>query len=112
MDEKDIKTLKAAALRYDAGNDRAPFVVAAGSGYMAQRILQTAIENGIAIYHDDSAATMLTKLQVGKEIPHDLYRIVVNIYLALLDAAESKLKGAQEVKPDVPNLEDGETPAL
>ena len=55
---------------------------------------------------------MLTKLQVGKEIPHDLYRIVVNIYLALLDAAESKLKGAQEVKPDVPNLEDGETPAL
>ncbi|GHU49714.1 hypothetical protein FACS1894127_3580 [Clostridia bacterium] len=97
----DVKNLKAAALRYDSTNDRAPFVVAAGSGYMAQRILQTAIENGIAIYHDDSAATMLTKLQAGREIPHDLYQIVVNIYLALLDAAESKLTAGQEREPDL-----------
>jgi flagellar biosynthesis protein len=82
--------LRAAALKYDADRDRAPQVVAAGSGYVAQKILQVAIENGVSIYHDDSAATMLAKLDVGKEIPQELYRIVVNIYISLLDAADKR----------------------
>jgi flagellar biosynthesis protein len=87
---KGAPDLKVAALKYDADNDRAPHVVAAGSGYVAQKILQVAIENGITIYHDDSAATMLAKLDVGKEIPPELYRIVVNIYIALLDTADKR----------------------
>jgi flagellar biosynthesis protein len=82
--------LKVAALKYDADSDRAPHVVAAGSGYVAQKILQVAIENGITIYHDDSAATMLAKLDVGKEIPQELYQIVVNIYISLLDTADKR----------------------
>jgi type III secretion system FlhB-like substrate exporter len=83
--------MRVAALKYDAENDMAPHVVAAGSGYTAQKILQIAIENGISIYHDDSAATMLAKLGAGKEIPPELYQIVVNIYLALLDTAARRL---------------------
>jgi flagellar biosynthesis protein len=82
--------LKVAALQYDADRDRAPHVVAAGSGYVAQKILQVAIENGISIYHDDSAATMLAKLRVGREIPPELYQIVVNIYISLLDTADKR----------------------
>jgi type III secretion system FlhB-like substrate exporter len=88
--DKGAPDLKVAALKYDADNDRAPHVVAAGSGYVAQKILQVAIENGISIYHDDSAATMLAKLDVGKEIPPELYQIVVNIYIALLDTADKR----------------------
>ena len=57
---------------------------------MAQRILQVAVENDIAVYHDDSAATMLSKLELGQEIPPDLYNIVVNIYIYLLTVANSK----------------------
>jgi flagellar biosynthesis protein len=87
---KGAPDLKVAALKYDADSDRAPHVVAAGSGYVAQKILQVAIENGITIYHDDSAATMLAKLDVGKEIPQELYQIVVNIYIALLDTADKR----------------------
>jgi flagellar biosynthesis protein len=92
--------LRVAALRYDAAQDRAPQVVAAGSGHVAQRILQVAIENGVAIYHDDSAATMLAKLDVGKEIPPALYQIVVNIYLSLLDAADRRLTPRPRRRPD------------
>jgi flagellar biosynthesis protein len=88
--KKGAPDLKAAALKYDADRDRAPQVVAAGSGYVAQKILQIAIENGISIYHDDSAATMLAKLHVGREIPQELYQIVVNIYISLLDTAEKR----------------------
>jgi flagellar biosynthesis protein len=51
-----------------------------------------AIENGVSIYHDDSAATMLAKLELGQEIPPELYQIVVNIYISLLDLAEEKTK--------------------
>ncbi|MDR2296711.1 MAG: EscU/YscU/HrcU family type III secretion system export apparatus switch protein [Clostridiales Family XIII bacterium] len=88
--KKVAPDLKAAALKYDADRDRAPQVVAAGSGYVAQKILQVAMENGISIYHDDSAATMLAKLGAGKEIPQELYQIVVNIYISLLDTADKR----------------------
>lgn len=83
-------SLKVAALKYDKLKNNAPCVVAAGSGHIAQKILQVAMENGVAIYHDDSAATMLAKLELGQEIPPELYQIVVNIYISLLDLAEGK----------------------
>jgi len=84
----DSDNLRVAALKYDQNVDSAPSVVAAGTGHMAQRILQVAMENGIAIYHDDSAATLLSKLEVGREIPPELYQIVVDIYISLLELAE------------------------
>ena len=82
--------LSAAALKYDRNKNNAPCVVAAGTGYIAQKILQVALENGVAIYHDDSAATLLAKLELGQEIPPELYQIVVNIYISLLELAEEK----------------------
>lgn len=86
----DVAGLNVAALKYDTKKNSAPTVVAAGSGYVAQKILQVAIENGVAIYHDDSAATLLAKLDLGQEIPPELYHIVVNIYISLLQIAEEK----------------------
>jgi|SRR5665647_745361 len=86
----NVAALNVAALKYDTKKNSAPSVVAAGSGYIAQKILQVAIENGIAIYHDDSAATLLAKLDIGQEIPPELYQIVVNIYISLLEIAEEK----------------------
>ncbi|HZK02770.1 MAG TPA: EscU/YscU/HrcU family type III secretion system export apparatus switch protein [Anaerovoracaceae bacterium] len=83
--------LKVAALKYDQNVNNAPKVVAAGSGHTARRILQVAMENGIAIYHDDSAATLLAKLDVGQEIPPELYQIVVDIYIGLLELADEKV---------------------
>ena len=86
--QQEREALKVAALKYDQEKSSAPCVVASGTGYIAEKILQVAMENGITIYHDDSAATLLTKLDIGQEIPPELYHIVVNIYIALLDAAE------------------------
>lgn len=90
VDSDRLSSLNVAALKYDPDKSKAPCVVAAGSGFVAQKILQVAIENGIAIYHDDSAATLLAKLDLGQEIPPELYQIVVNIYISLLDMAEEK----------------------
>ncbi len=88
LEKGGLSSLSVAALKYDQDKNSAPCVVAAGTGYIAQKILQVAIENGVAIYHDDSAATMLAKLELGEEIPPELYQIVVNIYISLLEVAE------------------------
>lgn len=88
----NLSSLSVAALKYDQNKNNAPCVVAAGSGYIAQKILQVAIENGVAIYHDDSAATLLAKLDLGQEIPPELYQVVVNIYISLLEIAEEGKK--------------------
>lgn len=90
LDRERLSSLSVAALKYDKDKNSAPCVVAAGTGYIAQKILQVAIENGVAIYHDDSAATLLAKLELGQEIPPELYQIVVNIYISLLDLAAEK----------------------
>ena len=53
--------LKVAALKYENEKENAPKVVAAGTGYVAQKILEVALANGITVYHDDSAATRVRK---------------------------------------------------
>lgn len=90
LEKERLSSLSVAALKYDQEKNNAPCVVAAGTGYIAQKILQVAIENGVAIYHDDSAATLLARLELGQEIPPELYQVVVNIYITLLDLAEEQ----------------------
>ena len=84
-----LKGIKAAALKYNQDENSAPIVVAAGSGYMAKKIVEIADECGISVYHDDSAATLLSSLKLGKEIPPDLYQMVVDVYLAVIAAAKN-----------------------
>lgn len=86
--EQDIRNIRAAALRYNSEADPAPIVVAAGTGYVAQKIVELAGECGVTVYHDDSAATLLSRLQLGQSVPPELYQLVVDIYISILTAAE------------------------
>lgn len=74
----------AVALQYGAG-DAAPVVVASGMGYMAERIVETAADAGVPIYEDNSLATALTQLKLGQEIPEELYKAIVEIYVYFLN---------------------------
>jgi flagellar biosynthesis protein len=85
----DMRDIRAAALKYNTDKDQAPVVVAAGGGYIASRILEIADECGVTIYHDDSAATLLSRMNLGQEIPAELYQMVVDIYAAVLSAADA-----------------------
>lgn len=75
---------KAVALSYGAG-DAAPVIVASGMGYMAEKIVETAADHGVPIYEDNSLATILTQLQLGQEIPENLYQAIVEIYVYFLN---------------------------
>ncbi|NLY71531.1 MAG: hypothetical protein GX076_07655 [Clostridiales bacterium] len=92
MSKSKEKELSAVALKYEPEEDSAPRIVASGTGHIAQKIIQVAIENGVSVYHDESASTLLSKLEVGEEIPPELYQIVANIYITLLDVAEENSK--------------------
>lgn len=74
---------KAVALSYDEERGLAPAVVASGSGFLAERIVELAVENGVPVYEDNSLANVLSQMEVGSEIPPGLYQLVVDIYVYL-----------------------------
>ena len=53
-------------------------------GYMAEKIVEVAADSGVPIYEDNSLATILTQLQLGQEIPEELYKAIVEIYVYFL----------------------------
>lgn len=75
---------RAVALQYGV-SDQAPVVVASGMGYLAEKIVDVAGETGVPIYEDNSLATILSQLNLGQEIPEELYRAVVEIYVYFLN---------------------------
>jgi len=93
-------TKRAVALQYGA-DDQAPVVVASGMGYLAEKIVDVAQENGVPVYEDDSLATMLTQLNLGQEIPPELYQAIVEIYVYFLnfDVQKRRPKGAELPAP-------------
>lgn len=76
---------KAVALKYDDAKNSAPVIVASGMGYMAEKIIETANESGVPVYEDNSLATILTQLELGSQVPEELYQAIVDIYLYFLD---------------------------
>lgn len=88
---------KAVALKYNLDEDAAPVVIASGYGSIAEKIIQIAEQKGIPVFRDDSAASLLCMLEVGSNIPEELYEVIAAIYCQLLQtAAEIKHMGAPE----------------
>ena len=73
------KVKKAAALKYERGKDRAPRLVAKGTGPIAEKIVELARENGVEILEDKELVEFLVALDVGQEIPPELYRAVAEV---------------------------------
>lgn len=75
----------AIALEYDPGTS-APKVVAKGSGVIAERIREKALESGVPLVRDVSLARALhAACELGQEIPEDLYNAVARV-LVFVDA--------------------------
>jgi flagellar biosynthesis protein len=74
--ERPPRTPRATALRYEAGKDHAPKVVAAGRGLIAERILDEAERNGVPVRRDPALAQALAGLEVGHDVPEELWGAV------------------------------------
>lgn len=72
-------SMEVAALRYDADTDHAPRMVAHGRGHAARRILELAEEHDLPIRRDPTLISILGALDVGAEIPPDLYGVIAEV---------------------------------
>lgn len=77
--KKDIKT--AVALSYDPEGGEAPVVVAAGKGALAEKIIEESQKSDIPQYEDAKLADSLMKLDIGDNIPEELYEVVAQVLL-------------------------------
>jgi flagellar biosynthetic protein FlhB len=84
----------AVALKYDSKAMGAPIVVAKGAGYVAEKIREIGRQNGVMIVENKLVARTLFKLvEVGREVPEDLYRAVAEI-MAFVYRVRGKLPPA------------------
>lgn len=86
----DVLNKKAVALSYDENKNAAPIIVASGMGYIAEKMVEVARESGVPVYEDNSLATMLTQLNLGAEIPTELYQAIIDIYIYFLNYVPGK----------------------
>lgn len=68
---------KAVALYYDGKN--APHVSAKGTGKVAEQIMAIAREHGVPLCDNPSLVDLLVTLELGDEIPENLYIAVAYI---------------------------------
>ena len=88
MSEEE-KRKKAVALKYEVGSDAAPRVTAKGTGRIALKIIELATANNIPIHEDPDLTEVLSRVELGEEIPEDVYTVVAEI-LAFIYQANKK----------------------
>ena len=77
--EKNTNPLKVTALQYDPEKGGAPQVVASGRRKVAEQILAQAHKYNIPIHEDPILAEALASVNLGEEIPPELYLVVAEV---------------------------------
>ena len=72
------KPREAIALLYDGG-EQAPTITAKGDGELAEQIIELAMNYEVPIYENADLASMLTRMELGDQIPEALYRTIAEI---------------------------------
>ncbi|KAF0193075.1 MAG: flagellar biosynthesis protein [Gammaproteobacteria bacterium] len=68
---------KAVALKYDGSN--APRVTATGLDELADQIIEIARAHNIPLHEDPGLAFLLSQLELGDEIPEQLYFVIAEV---------------------------------
>ncbi|WP_220760214.1 MULTISPECIES: EscU/YscU/HrcU family type III secretion system export apparatus switch protein [unclassified Shewanella] len=71
------KSNKAVAIAYQPGN--APKITAKGEQAIADEIVALAKESGVFIHQDEHLCDFLQRLEVGDEIPKELYLLIAEL---------------------------------
>jgi flagellar biosynthesis protein len=89
----------AVALHYNLNGGGAPRVVAKGGGQIAEKIIETAREHNVPLQEDAALAGALSKLDIGREIPKELYVAVAHV-LAFAWSVAGKSPPAGSPRPE------------
>jgi flagellar biosynthesis protein len=88
------KVPRATALRYDSEESAAPKVVASGRGLIAEKILAEAERAGVPVRRDAALAQALAGLEIGHEVPEELWGAVAEVlsWAYRLDASAARTR--------------------
>jgi flagellar biosynthesis protein len=78
----EMRNQLAVALHYDKTG--APRVVAKGRGTLGAKIIEVAKANGIPIEENEILAGALSRIELGDEIPAELYKAVAEVLVFVL----------------------------
>jgi flagellar biosynthesis protein len=78
----DTKNQLAVALHYDRSG--APRVVAKGKGAIGAKIIEIAREHDVPIEENEILAGALSNVELGDEIPAELYKAVAEVLVFVL----------------------------
>ena len=70
---------RAVAVKYDSHQMQAPTIVAKGEGFIARKIVERAMEADVPIVEDAALVSALISLELGEEIPAELYEVVARV---------------------------------
>ncbi|WP_457749803.1 EscU/YscU/HrcU family type III secretion system export apparatus switch protein [Sulfurimonas sp.] len=81
---------KAVALKYNKEKNQAPLVSAKGEGKTAQKIIQLAKENGVPLKKDEDLVELLSKVELDKEVPPQMYKAIAEIFSFIYSITKEK----------------------
>ncbi len=84
--------LVATALQYDPDKDNAPRVIASGQRKVAERILAEARKRNIPIREDYQLTAALATVNLGDEIPPELYPVIAEVLAYVFRITNKHLK--------------------
>ena len=76
---KNYQIKSAVSLQYKKDINTAPKVTAKGQGWMAEKIIKMAQEKNIPIREDKDLLNLLSEIDVGREVPESLYKVVAEL---------------------------------
>jgi flagellar biosynthesis protein len=82
----------ATALKFNPEQDAAPQVIAKGLGLIAENIIKRAEESDVPIYVDEKLSKQLKNLEIGEQIPYELYEVVAEV-LVYISSVDQRKKG-------------------
>lgn len=83
---------KAVALGYNEQKSNAPKVLATDKGESATKLISLAKEHGVPIKEDEDLVELLSKLDLGDEIPPNMYKAVAEVFAFIYQMANKTKK--------------------
>jgi flagellar biosynthesis protein len=86
---KEVNGPSAAVIKYEEGTGKTPTVVAQGTGQVAQQIMSLAKKNNIHLQEDSSLVANLLDMDLGDNIPPQLYSVMAEILILIEEMEKS-----------------------
>ena len=80
----------AVAIKYNKDEDNAPRVIAKGVRIKAEKILEIAKANHVPVMRNVPLAVALNRLEIGQEVPEELYDAVAEVLNFVFDLAKAE----------------------